>query len=226
MSARSHTFRLVDERLQEIGRRTLSVAAAVERQYHLLARALAAREEGALERVVDEDLRVDRGELEIDELVVSFILTLSPVASDLRRVLAATKAARELERAGDEARGAAKNLGELHEGDRSGRLDEPLARAACLVASQLDRACVALVELDEGLAREAVANDREINELTREVRAETLRALGDVHLAVPYLAVGRSIERGGDHAKVIAKFALGAATGVDARHLRLRAGSR
>lgn len=223
MSARGHTFRAIDERLQEVGRRTLSVAAAVERQYHLLARCLADREEGTLERVVDEDLRVDRGELEIDELVLSFILTLSPVASDLRRVLATTKAARELERAGDEARGAAKSLGELQEGERSARLDGPLARAACLVASQLDRACVALVELDEGLARETVASDRQINELVRDARAETLQTVRDVHLVVPYLAVGRGIERGGDHAKVIAKLALGAATGVDARHLRQRA---
>src|SRR5687768_13066115 len=130
MRSRAHTFRAIDERLQEIGQRTLAVAAAVERQYHLLARCLAAREEGTLERVAEEDLRVDGGEIAIDELVLSFILTLSPVASDLRRVLATTKAARELERAGDEACGAAKALAELHEGERSARLDEPLARAA------------------------------------------------------------------------------------------------
>ena len=222
MSARQHTFRVIDERLQEVGHRVLALAAVVEHQYHMLARALAEREDGALERVVREDTRVDQGELEIDGLVVAFLSTLSPVASDLRRMLATTKAARELERAGDEARNAARRLGELADTNRHAILDGPLAVVACLVAEQMDRACVALVNLDPTVAQEAIRADREVNAKVRALRETSCQLDADIRVILPYVALGHSLERGGDHAKVIAKLALGAATGVDVRHRRIR----
>ena len=191
----------------------------------MLGRALARGEDDALLRVGTEDNRVDQAELEVDELAISVLLSFSPVAKDLRRVLAIAKSARELERAGDEAKRGARYVSELADTERRPALDEPLARVACLVAEQIERACRSLVELDVALARHVVATDRAVNEQVRALHATTLALDAPVAALFPYLTLERSIERGGDHAKVIAKLALGAATGVEARHERTRGGS-
>src|SRR4051812_1239526 len=86
VAAGPHTLHTFDERLQEVGRRTLSIAANVEHQWHLVARALTDREERVIERINAEDARVDIGEVELDEMVLSALITLSPLASDLRRI--------------------------------------------------------------------------------------------------------------------------------------------
>lgn len=221
VATRPHTLHTFDERLREVGRRTLSIAANVEHQWHLVARALTEREERVGERIAAEDLRVDVGEVELDEMVLSALITLSPLASDLRRILATTKAGRELERAGDEACNAAERLAELH-GGRLAVIDVGLAEMSCLVAQQIDDACVSLVELDVSLAEATVRRDRVVNESVRALRRRTLELSEEVSVVLPYVAIGRCVERCGDHAKVIAKLAIAAATGVDPRHKRAR----
>jgi phosphate transport system protein len=221
MQERPHILRAVDSRLQEVVERTLSLAALVEEQYYMLARALTGQEDNLVERVIDQDAKVDKGEIELDDLVVSFIVTLSPVARDLRRVLSTTKAARELERAGDEAANVARRLDEVT-GARFPELDNRLAQVACMVAQQLDDACLALVELDTERANQAIAGDRAINQEVRSIHQRTFELSQEINVVFPYVAMGRGLERGGDHAKVVAKLAVIAATGEDLRHARSR----
>ena len=220
-SHRPHTVHAVDERIQEIGHRVLSVAAVVERQWHLLARGLTAREDDVMARITGEDAKVDIGEVELDELVLSCLITLTPLASDLRRILATTKSGRELERAGDEACNAANRLSDL-QGERLPVIDVGLAELCILVAQQMDDACVALVELDVEKAEATVSRDRQVNEKVRSLRRKTLDLTENLTVALAYVAIGRCVERCGDHAKVIAKLAINAATGVDPRHKRVR----
>jgi phosphate transport system protein len=221
MDFRPHTLKAFDERMEELGQRLLSMGGSVDRQYRLLAQALSASE-GGTDEVVTEDRAVDLGECEIDDRVVELLATYSPLASDLRRIISTAKVARELERAGDEARNAAKRLAEL-QGARIGELDGGLATAASAVAENMHLACVSLVQMDGAKAKTAIAADRAINEQIRGLRTRTVDLATRVQVLLPYIAIGRSIERGGDHAKVIAKLAVGAVTGENPRHAKARA---
>lgn len=221
MSHQPHTRRAFDTRLTELSERTNMLASSVDRQYRLVAQALADGSNEPLETVLKEDASVDDAEMLLDELVVRLLSTLSPKASDLRRTVAAAKVARELERAGDEACNASKQLLKLG-GRRSARIDASMAKIAAMVADQIHSASLSLLRLDAESAARCIELDREINDGVRALRDEALSTLTDVDTVMAYVALGRSMERGGDHAKVVAKLTIWTSTGKNLRHGRSR----
>jgi len=60
------------------------------------------------QQVIDEDDRIDQTELEIEKTCIELIRKESPLASDLRRIVATLQIVGELERIGDYAEGIAK----------------------------------------------------------------------------------------------------------------------
>ena len=71
-------------------------------------RALKYRDLDMSREVIAEDDRIDDKEQDIEESAISLLRKEAPVATDLRRIMAALFAAGELERIGDYAEGIAK----------------------------------------------------------------------------------------------------------------------
>ena len=69
--------------------------------------------------MIDREHRVNELEILIDEELVSVIARRSPVARDLRMVIALSKAVTDLERVGDEASKIARMTLELYGSSRS-----------------------------------------------------------------------------------------------------------
>ena len=82
----------------------------VEGQIRDAIRAMAERDAELAARVIAEDARVNDAQREITDTVLMTIATQSPVARDLRFLLALDHVASELERIGDHASGIAKQV--------------------------------------------------------------------------------------------------------------------
>ena len=65
-------------------------------------------------KVKEKDEEIDELENEISDLVTTHLSTHSPVAADLRLLVATMKISHEIERIGDEAKAIARQIGRAH----------------------------------------------------------------------------------------------------------------
>jgi len=100
---KGHTVRKYDTELDNVRERTLAMGGQVRSQ---VLKAITAVEEENIDlarEVVDREYKIDHCELDIDEAIFNLIAKRQPVGRDLRFILALSKVAGDLERAGDKA---------------------------------------------------------------------------------------------------------------------------
>jgi phosphate transport system protein len=171
-------------------------------------RAIVERDAELAHRVVEGDARVNEAQREISEAVVSTIATQSPVARDLRFLMALDHVAIELERIGDHASGIAKQA--LRIG-----LEAPLpaladvARMGEVAADQVRAVIEALIDVDEARARLVAAGDDEIDHGYRMVFADVVEQMRHdprtVERGTRLILAAHWIERIGDRVTNVAE---------------------
>jgi len=149
-----------DERLVKDG--ILRMVSLVEEQIRAAVRAVVDRDLDLADQVIRGDDRINEAQREVADAIVMTIATQSPVARDLRFLMALDHVAFELERIGDHASSVAKQARRL--------ADEPplkevtdLARMGNLAADQVGGILTALIDVDDRVAREVAARDDEID---------------------------------------------------------------
>jgi len=100
---KGHTVRKYDKELGNARKLVLEMGAQVLEQVRKSINALGKGDIGLAREVVDNERRIDACELEIDEAIFDLIAKRQPTAIDLRFILALSKVAGDLERAGDKA---------------------------------------------------------------------------------------------------------------------------
>ena len=101
--------RIVDPVLEDLRHRLIKMGALAEAILDKSLRAVWERDAALAREVKIDDLEIDRLDLEIDEAVLRILALQSPVANDLRNVIAIKMIATDLERVGDLARNIAKS---------------------------------------------------------------------------------------------------------------------
>jgi phosphate transport system protein len=135
-------------------------------------RAFEDRDVELAEKVISRDDDVDRLELDVDQHGLELIARMQPAASDLRVILTIMKAAPEIERIADLAQDVCERVLELGAEPPLKNPDViPLARAA---QRMLRDAMEALVQGDAVLARDVIARDDEVDQLTEQSFREHL----------------------------------------------------
>lgn len=153
--------------------------------------------------IIQSDERINLLEEEVNDLAVSALALLSPVASDLRRVVTGIKIASELERIADYAKNTAVYL------IRHDTLDETILEYAQMMEqtflSMLGEAMIAYEERDVEAAFEIPAQDEVIDQMICELYHK-LNDCEDLNQLKQVLRAGellRNMERSGDHTKNI-----------------------
>jgi phosphate transport system protein len=208
IEARKHTVRAFDEDLAELSGRIMAMGGIVERQLANAVHSLVQRDSEGAERVIRDDLEVDRIEEQADELAVRVLATRQPMAVDLRTVAMALKISNDLERIGDYATSIAKRGRRinLHEPIKP-FVTIPLMAEICgaMVKDVLD----AYVERDAQKALKVWSRDPEVDEYYDQLFRELLTyILEDPRLTgacVDLMFVAKNLERIGDHATNIAE---------------------
>jgi len=166
-------------------------------------------------QVVTNDRAINEAQAQVTSLIVTTIATQSPVAHDLRYMIALTHVAYELERIADHATGVARRVARLTSSPAAG--DSSVPAIGRLAISVLHRVLCSLVDLDEAAARAAAKSDDEID---RQYHAFFERALTRMRTDPDWVDAGahllfaaKELERIGDRSTNIAEEVVLLATG-------------
>ncbi len=213
--------RLLDPLLRDVNELILRMGGACEA---ILAKALRAVQQRDAElacQVAQDDLEIDRLDIEVDEAVLRAIALQAPVAGDLRRILAVKSIAVDLERVGDLARNIAKSAERLAAREPV-PLPSRLESLAEEVQSMLRESLDAFVARDAERAGALLRRDDEVD-LDEDRLIEA--ALGEIaaHPAisaqeVDLILIAKNLERVADHATNIAEDVILVVEGRNVKH--------
>src|SRR6266404_9371232 len=221
MIAPRHILGTFDEALASLRDNVLMMASLTERSLDRAYKGLMERDDDLCANAIADDEEIDQLEKQIDKDGVDILLRFQPVASDLRRVVAAMKLSTNLERMADMATTIARRARKLNQ-------HPPLAEVE-LIRPMYDHAMSmfkdsvdAFAREDVDLARGVVPRDQKLDDLNRVASHKLVdRMAQDPDQLRGYLNlifVGRCLERVGDHATNIAEDAVYAAAAEDIRH--------
>lgn len=193
------------------------------RQLSLAIKALVERSDELATRVEADDGEIDELEIAIDEMVVAYMATHGPVATDCRLMLTASKIANSLERIADEATTIARRVRELNrEPLLKPLIDIPLM--AEMAEKMLNDCISSYVEKRLDLAEDVIARDKHVDEINRQLAQELTRQMienpNTITRSLNLMTITKCIERIADHAQNIAEAVFYLWRGKDIRHLR------
>lgn len=162
------------------------------------------------DQVISDDLRIDESTLRVDDLGVEILLMQSPVARDLRFIVATMRMTAALERMGDLAAHVAQ-LARMRYPEQSAPsgLADKFKQVGDLDVAQADRVVRLLETEDSDLIDEIIEADDAVDAIHKEVLEFLTKheQAGDVPVAqiVDATLVNRYFERFSDHAVSIAR---------------------
>jgi len=199
---RSDHVNALDHELQEVTAQTVRMLSMVRESIGLARRALVDADPAAAEACVNNDVEIDKMQDELEHHILSVIARRQPAAKDLRFLGAAHRSLTDIERAGDYAVHVAKAGRELASEPPLKKYTD-MTRILDVEDAMVDTTIAALAESDEAKAREALAMDEEIDQLYEQIQRELLTYMMEdpatITKATKLLAVGRYLERLGDH---------------------------
>jgi phosphate transport system protein len=224
-TSEGHTLKAYDDALLDLRRHGHAMGVLVTDQVETAVRALLDSDREAAELVLVREQKVNNFQSDIEAESFRLLARQAPVASDLRLVLAVTRAVIDLERAGDEAKKIARyalaSAGRPGGGGPSRIIRRLLRHMAALASGSMRVAVEALDRGDASVAHDVARLDRELDQefeaALRQLmtvameRTRQLRSIFDTVFAL------KSLERIGDHAKNVAEHAAFLASGVDVR---------
>jgi len=221
--------RQIDHELNKLRSVILSMGQDVEAAVEEATEGLIERDPARLKKVREYEDRINAYHLEVDELCLKLIAQQSPLAADLRMILAIIKINADLERMGDQAMNISLNVRDYLDKD-------PLAEAATIasmahtVRKMVRDAMEAFVKADLTLSEQVLLQDDVVDEAKRTTFRRLIEVMKQdgrqVEGAVDLMLVSRNLERLGDHATNIAEDVIFATTGKDIRHGGFQSGQK
>jgi len=173
------------------------------------------------DRIIKNDLLINRLEIEIDDECIKFLVTRQPAASDLRFILAMLKINTDLERIADLAANIARETIRID----GAPLLKPLIdipRMSEIAVRMINTAFISITEKNVENAKKVIQMDLEIDELNTQIYRELFTYMGEstknISQSMSLITVAKALERIGDHAKNIAERAVYYIQGEDIRH--------
>jgi phosphate transport system protein len=189
------------KKLQSIQDDILSMGSMAEKAIAASVKALRDRDITGAQRIIADDVKINRKRFEIEEKCIQLIATQQPMAGDLRIIIGVLNIITDLERIGDHAEGIARIV--VMTGDEpplKPLVDIP--RMAEKTIEMLHRSLDALINRDAALAREIAAADDEVDDLYDRVFEELLLFMaedaGTVTRATRLIWVAHNLERSAD----------------------------
>jgi phosphate transport system protein len=173
----------------------------------IVANAVDCLQTGDLEKAratVQDDERVDRLEVEIDELVLKLLALQQPMAIDLRFLITALKINNDLERMGDQAVNVAENILLLKTTDHQEKMNtfEDFQKMEEVVLQMVQETFDSFTSGDVALARTVIERDDAVDDLNKKIIGKLVSHLrtnaADADACVAFLLITRNLERIGD----------------------------
>lgn len=225
-SSSGHISKRFDHELENIRNQVLAMGGLVETQVNLGIKALLESDSELARKVVQDDFKVNRMEVEIDEKCVQILARRQPAAGDLRLIVAIIKTITDLERIGDQAEKLGKNQLELVDEGSSISNFVNLEHLGELVSRLLNRSLDAFARMDDEDALKTIAMDQKVNDefeaMMRQLITHMMEDPRTIRNALRVSWCARALERIGDHSKNICEYVVFLVQGKDVRHIAER----
>ncbi|GBR51104.1 transcriptional regulator for phosphate uptake PhoU [Neokomagataea thailandica NBRC 106555] len=227
MVDRSHIVKSYEQELGQLRSMVSQMGGIVENQVALALSAISEQNEEAASSTTQQDASVDALERNVESLAIRLLALRSPMASDLREIVATLKITGDLERIGDYASSIARRS--LRIRTASGQLTlTGLRSMGRLVQDNLRRSIDAITQQDSSRAMEVWHSDRAVDEyytaLFRELVTYMMEDPRNIRPCTELLFIAKNLERIGDHATNIAERVFYAVTGENLPSVRPRGG--
>jgi phosphate transport system protein len=217
MSEIAHTSSAFAQDLEDLNMGIVRLGMLASRQLNACLRAMSDFQASRVDMLIERDMELDELEAEVNEKVLNIITMRAPRAEDLRRVLAAAKAAQNLERIGDYARNTGKRTKAIMAGDVGDLPWDLLIEMGTMVGAMIDDVLVAHQQGDLDAAQAIRNSDVHVDKLHTEFFGTVIAAMeeGDVPplVGAHLLFIGKNLERIGDFTTSLAEQVLFIETG-------------
>ncbi len=221
MEEKAHTSTMYTKALQGIKENLLYAGALAEKAIYNAMASLLERNSDLAQEVIDNDIKIDRLDEEIERKCLDVIALRQPVAKDLRFITTAIKINAHLERIGDMASNIAEKAIALNrEPQLKPYIDLPRMSetAQQMIKNSLD----AFVREDCELAEEVIKADEIVDNLNDQIFRELLTFMMEdprtIHRAILIMQISKNLERISDHATSVAVMIIYLVTGCNLRH--------
>jgi phosphate transport system protein len=218
-----HSSKRFDQELDEVRTHVLQMGGLVEQQIRDAIEAFSVGDLELMERIENDDHRVNAQEVQIDEACALIIARRQPTAGDLRMLMGISKIVTDLERCGDKAAKIAHKakgvLGHMMRVPCMGDIREMGDIAVQLLRTALDAFARQDAIGAAAIVRDDVAIDEKFQGITRQLITFMMEDPRTISIALEILFIAKAVERVGDHAKNIAEQIIYIARGTDVRHV-------
>jgi len=215
-------FRHFHEQLDELKARLLTMSERAESLVDLAVDALLTRDADKAQAVLFGDREVDALELEVEQMAVQLLALQQPMARDLRFIISAIKASRDLERVGDHAVNIAESAQRIIASTIDVTPDAEILEMARIAREMLGQSIDAFVRADGALGRAVCRMDDDVDKLNdslfRIVVTHILEDPKTISTALELLLVSRNLERVADLSTNIGEDAVYLAEGKQIKH--------
>jgi phosphate transport system protein len=219
--SRGHIHRDYEEELEDLRQRLLKMAGRVEEMIASSMKALIGRDVEMAEQTIASDHRVNRDEMEIDELCRVMLAKRQPMAGDLRFITTALKMVTDLERIGDLAVNICQRTIDLSTLPELGPYQD-IPHMADIVKSMVKNAIDAFVDGDVPDAQAVIERDDAVDELYHKINRELIDMMRNqddiVQAATHVQSIAKHLERMADHTTNVAEQVIFMVRGKDIRH--------
>jgi phosphate transport system protein len=209
---------------QELGvlkERLLAMGGLAEERVRTAMQGLVERDAELIEEVLNGDMPVNQLHIEIDDLCLKLLALHSPMATDLRSIMAAIKINSDLERVGDMAVNISEAARRYATHPPVKKLID-IPRMATTAQRMLRDALDSFVRGDVELAQRVLDEDDVLDSLKTQVFRELLTYMlqdpSTIEPSLDLILISRHLERIGDHATNIAEDVIFMVSGRDVRH--------
>jgi len=221
-----HINKQYDQDLETLRSRMMLMGGLVEAQIRAAVEGYIDGDMVRIQKVVDDDAKVNDLEVAIDMDLGQIIVRRQPAASDLRLILAMSKAVTDLERIGDEAAKIARMAREVHtRPSAAGVPHSTINHMSDIAIGMLRRSLDAFARLDAAAAAKVCAEDAAIDEEFRAIIRQLITFMMEdprtIGTSLNIVWIAKAFERIGDHAKNIAEDVIYIVKGRDVRHIPL-----
>lgn len=220
-----HISQQFNDELEHVKNHLLEMGGLVERQVGDAIKSIIDADSELAVTVRANDKRINQMEIDIDEECTRIIARRQPAASDLRLVIAASKAVADLERIGDESAKIARQAMKLCEEGEAPRGYVEIRHIGDRVRRMTQQALTAFARLDVDKALEVAQEDKDVDleyeSAMREMVTFMMEDPRSIKRVMNVIWSLRSLERIGDHARNIAESVIYLVKGKDVRHVSI-----
>lgn len=194
---------IFDERLAEIHRDLLQLGIMVNEAINKAIQAFVTKDVNLAEEIIENDLKINDKENEIDKKCTETIALQQPLATDLRRIIAVIRASSDLERMGDHAQNIAEVTINLKNEKHVPELEPIIQSMGNKIMKMSTDIIDAFVDFNVEAAREIALRDEEVDKhynLLRLTAIDIMKENPDTAFSVSdYSFIGRDLEPIGDY---------------------------